>query len=162
MGYFRVAKFSRFCLKRMGIFFAAFNFRGRQRPRKIILILFRDNSRGKLDFPSIEQLCGKKVSSQSIWNATNKRYLPSDRQTNKMNIYLHSNGWIKWLFRTKQWNICLGCLLRCALFAIKLICNNDYGVNIGQVTSSRLCRISTNLRILSEIYGVSREQAKWG
>ena len=35
------------------------------------------------------------------------------------------------------------------------ICNNDYGINIGQVTSSRLCSICTNLRILSEIPGVS-------
>ena len=39
-GYFRVAKFSRFCLKIMGIiFFAVSNFRGRQRPRKIISVL---------------------------------------------------------------------------------------------------------------------------
>ena len=45
MGYFRVAKFSRFCLKTWGLFFADFNFRGRQRPRKIISILFRENSR---------------------------------------------------------------------------------------------------------------------
>ena len=36
--------------------------------------------------------------------------------------------------------------------------NNDYGVNIGQVTSSRLCSICTNLRILSEISGVSRDK----
>ena len=40
MGYFRVAKFSRFCLKNMGIIF-----RGLQRPRKIISILFRENRR---------------------------------------------------------------------------------------------------------------------
>ena len=38
------------------------------------------------------------------------------------------------------------------------ICNNDYGVNIGQVTSSRLCRRCTNLRILSGISGVSRNK----
>ena len=38
------------------------------------------------------------------------------------------------------------------------ICNNDYGVNIGQVTSSRLCRRCTNLRILSRISGVSRNK----
>ena len=45
MGYFRVAKFSRFCLKNMAIF-ADFNFRDRQRPRKIISILFRENHGG--------------------------------------------------------------------------------------------------------------------
>ena len=42
------------------------------------------------------------------------------------------------------------------------ICNNDYGVIIGQVTSSRLCRICTNLRILSEISGVSRNKQNEG
>ena len=42
------------------------------------------------------------------------------------------------------------------------ICNNDYGVNIGQVTSSRLCRRCTNLRILSGISGVSRNKQKEG
>ena len=41
----------------------------------------------QLDFPSIEQLCGKKISGQSIWNVKNKRYLQSDRQTNKNNIF---------------------------------------------------------------------------
>ena len=40
--------------------------------------------------------------------------------------------------------------------SIWFICNNDYGVNIGQVTSSRLCRRCTNLHILSGISGVSR------
>ena len=43
-----------------------------------------------------------------------------------------------------------------------IICNNDYGVNIGQVTSSRLCRTCINLRILSEIYGVSRNKQNEG
>ena len=42
------------------------------------------------------------------------------------------------------------------------ICNNDYGVNIGQVTSSRLCRRCTNLRILSGISGVSRNKQNEG
>ena len=46
--------------------------------------------------------------------------------------------------------------------AEKTICNNDYGVNIGQVTSSRLCRICTNLRILSGISGVSRNKQNEG
>ena len=43
-----------------------------------------------------------------------------------------------------------------------IICNNDYGVNIGQVISSRLCRICTNLRIQSEISGVSRNKQNDG
>ena len=41
MGYFRVAKFPRFCLKNMAIIF-----RGRQRPQKIFSVLFRENNRG--------------------------------------------------------------------------------------------------------------------
>ena len=44
------------------------------------------------------------------------------------------------------------------MYAQRNICNNDYGVNIGQVTSSRLCRRCTNLRILSGISGVSRHK----
>ena len=40
--------------------------------------------------------------------------------------------------------------------------NNDYGVNTGQVTSSRICRICTNLRILSENSGVSRNKQNEG
>ena len=46
----------------------------------------------------------------------------------------------------------------CKMFTGSSICNNDYGVNIGQVTSSRLCRRCTNLRILSGISGVSRNK----
>ena len=42
------------------------------------------------------------------------------------------------------------------------ICNNDNGVNIGQVTSSRLCRMCTSLRSLSEISGVSRNKENEG
>ena len=44
------------------------------------------------------------------------------------------------------------------------ICSNDFGVNIVQVTSSRLCRICTNLRILSEIsesLGTSKMRVKF-
>ena len=41
MGYFRVAKFLQFCLKNMAIIFRDFNFRSRQRPRKIISIFPR-------------------------------------------------------------------------------------------------------------------------
>ena len=55
----------------------------------------------QLDFPTIDQLCGKKISGQSI------------KQTKR--TYLHSDGWIKWMFRTKQWNVCLACLLRCVI-----------------------------------------------
>ena len=47
-------------------------------------------------------------------------------------------------------------------WALNYICNNDYGVNIGQVTSSRLCRRGTNLRILSGISGVSRNKQNEG
>ena len=54
-----------------------------------IPILFCENFEWviQLDFPSIDQLCGKKISGQSIWNARNKRYLQSYRQTNKNNRF---------------------------------------------------------------------------
>ena len=42
MGYFCIAKFSRFYLKTWGFLFADFNIRGSRRPRKIISILFRE------------------------------------------------------------------------------------------------------------------------
>ena len=70
MGYFCTAKFLLFCLKNMGIiFFADFNFRSRQHPRNIILTFFSAKiveCGAQLDFPSIEQLCGKKILGQSI------------------------------------------------------------------------------------------------
>ena len=55
-------------------------------------------------------------------------------------------------------------LLKELIFFIYLftICDNDYGVDIGQVTSSRLCRICINLRILSGISGVSRNKQNEG
>ena len=53
-------------------------------------------------------------------------------------------------------------MVRYNLNTSRAICNYDYGVNIGQVTSSRLCRICTNLRIVSEISGVSRKTKKGG
>ena len=45
MGYFRVARFSRFGLKNMGIIFVDFNFRGKQHPQKMISIFVRENRR---------------------------------------------------------------------------------------------------------------------
>ena len=51
-----------------------------------------------------------------------------------------------------------------ARYGILSICNNVYGVNIGQVTSSRLCRVHvcTNLRISTGISGVSRNNQNEG
>ena len=81
--------------KTWALFFADFNFRGRQRLRKIISIHL-----AQFDFPSIDQLCGKKISGQSIWNArewniravwqTNKQKEPIliFRWFNKMTVWI--------------------------------------------------------------------------
>ena len=112
MGYFRVAKFSRLCLENMGIIF-----RGRQRPRKIISILFRENLRvGGITRFSLNRLTvRKKISGQSNLkrNGIKDTCSLTDKQTKRTD--LHSDGWIKWLFRTKQWNVCLACLLCCVI-----------------------------------------------
>ena len=92
MGYFRVAKFSRFSLKTWGLFFADLNFRGRQRPPKINLIFSAKIKEWvtQLDFPSIDHLCGKKTSVKVSATQGNKRYLQSNRQTDKKNIFTFS------------------------------------------------------------------------
>ena len=114
IGYFRVAKFLRFCLKKTwGLFFAEFNIRGRQRPRKIILILFRENYRvGGTTRPSFNRLTVRKENIRQKYlkrKGIKDTCSLTDCQTKT--TYLHSDSWIKWLFRTKQWNVCLACLL---------------------------------------------------
>ena len=75
MGYFRVAKFSRFCLKKHGdycsriLIFAVADVR--EKSFRFFSAKFVE-SVAELDFPSIEQMCGKKISGQ-----TNRRYLQS-------------------------------------------------------------------------------------
>ena len=113
MGYFRVAKFSQIASKKWGLIFADFNFRGRQRPRKLISILFRENhrvggrARISLDRSTVrkENLRPKYLKRKEI----NDTCILTDKQAKR--TYLHSDGWIKWLFRTNQWNVCLACLL---------------------------------------------------
>ena len=129
MGYFRIPKFSRFRLKNMEIIFADFNFRGQQRPRKIISILPCENCRvGGTTRHSLDRSTGRKENLRPKYLKHKKMKDTcslTDKQTKR--AYLHSDGWIKWLFRTKQWNVCLACLLlelwklcHTTLFAIKL------------------------------------------
>ena len=115
MEYFRVAKFSRFCLKNMGIIFRGFNFRGRQCPRKITLILFRKNHRvgGGTTQLSLDRSTVRKENLRPKYlkcNGIKDTCSLTDKQTKR--TYLYSDEWIKWLFGTKQWNVCLACLLR--------------------------------------------------
>ena len=98
------------CLKNMRI-----NFRGRQCPwkRKIILILFHENHRvGGTAQISLDR---STVQKENLRLKYLKRKWIKDTciLTDKKakTTYLHSDGWIKWLFRTKQWNVCLACLL---------------------------------------------------
>ena len=60
--------------KTWGLFFADINFRGRQRQRKIISIFSAKivERVAQLDFPSIEQLCGKKIFRTKVQNKTMK------------------------------------------------------------------------------------------
>ena len=69
------------------LIFADFNF---CRPRKIISILFRKNHRvgGQIEFPSIDQLCRKKIYGQIIWNAREKKIL-TFWQTNKQKEHIY-------------------------------------------------------------------------
>ena len=54
--------------KTWGLFFADFNIRGRQRPRKLISFFSAKIVEwvSQLEFPFIDQLCGKKNSGQNI------------------------------------------------------------------------------------------------
>ena len=114
---FTSPNFRGFVSKTWGLFFADFNFRGRQCQRKLILILFRKNrrvdgtTRLSLDWSIVrkENLRPKYLKRNGIKDTCSL----TDKQTKR--TYLHSDGWIKWLFRTKQWNVCLACLLLCVI-----------------------------------------------
>ena len=89
MEYFRG-----FVSKIWGLFFAEFNFRGRQRPRKIISILFRENLRvGGITQISLDRLTvRKKISGQSNLkrNGIKDTCSLTDKQTKRTD--LHSDG----------------------------------------------------------------------
>ena len=71
MGYFRVTKFPRFCLKTWRLFFADFDFCGRQNLRKIILVLFRKNYRwGDITRLSLDR---STVRKENLWPKYLKR-----------------------------------------------------------------------------------------
>ena len=127
---FASPNFRGFVSKTSVLIFADFNFRGRQRPRKrkMISILFRENhrvggtARISLDRSTVwkENLRPKYLKCNGIKDTC----ILTDKQAKR--TYLHSDGWIKWLFGTKQWNVCLACLLlelwkfcHTTLFAIK-------------------------------------------
>ena len=77
------------------------------------LVLFRENHRVggttwlSLDRSTVweENLRPKYLKRKGIKDTCSL----TDKQTKI--IYSHSYDWIKWLFRTKQWNVCLACLL---------------------------------------------------
>ena len=139
--------FSRFCLKIWGLFFADFNFRGQQCPRKIILILFRENRRvggGGTTRLSLDRSTVRKENLQTKYlkhNEIEDTCSLTDKQTKP--TYLHSDGWIKWLSRRKQWNVCLACLLRCVIwhfFAIKqLVVNINANILFNKETKTITC-----------------------
>ena len=85
MGYFRVAKFLRFCLKTWGLFFADFTFCGLQRLQKIISIRVGGTTRLSLAISTV--LKERKSPAKVSETQGTKRYLQSDRHTNKKNIF---------------------------------------------------------------------------
>ena len=102
-------------LKTWGLFFADFNFCGLQHPWKIILILPRKSKSGcrgsktrlSLDRSTVpkENLRPKYLKCMGMKDTCSL----TDKQIKQ--TYIHSDGWIKWLFRTKQWNVCLACVV---------------------------------------------------
>ena len=155
MGYFRVAKFSRFFVsKTWGLIFADFNFRGRQRPRKMISILFHENhrvggtARISLDRSTVrkENLRPKYLKRKGIKDTC----ILTDKQAKR--TYIHSEGWIKWLFRTKQWNVCLVTwtlkVVSYDTFAIKQLvvyseCNINANILFNKETKTITCVLNT-------------------
>ena len=105
-----------FVSEKWGLFFADFYFRGRQHPRKIIfIIIFHENRRvGGTTGLSLDRSTVRKENLQTKYlqcKGIKGTCILTYKQTKR--TYLHSDGWIpvKWLFRTKQWNVCLACLL---------------------------------------------------
>ena len=94
MGYFRVAKFSRFVSKTWGLFFEDFNFRGRQRPRKIISILLHENRKnGGTTRLSLYRSTVRKENLQPKYlkrKGIKDTCSLTDKQTK--GTYLHSDG----------------------------------------------------------------------
>ena len=94
MGYFRVAKFSRFCLKTWGLFFADFNFRGWQRQRKILSILFRENRRvgGTTGLSLDRSTVGKENLRPKYLERKGIKHTCSVTEKQTKRTYLHSDG----------------------------------------------------------------------
>ena len=156
---FALPNFRGFVSKTWGLIFADFNFRGRQLPRKrkIILILFGENhrvggtARISLDRSTVrkENLRPKYLKLKWIKDTC----ILTGKQAKR--TYLHSDGWIKWLFRTKQWNVCLACLLlelwklcHTTLFAIKQLvmyseCNRNANILFNKETKTITCVSNT-------------------
>ena len=101
-----------------------FNFRRRQRPQKIVSSLFRENRRaGATTRLSLDRSTMRKENHRpKYWKRKEIKDTCSLTDKQAKLTYLHSDGWIKWLLRTKQWNVCPACLLllcHTTLFAIK-------------------------------------------
>ena len=78
-----------FVSKTWGLFFADFNFRGRQRPRKIISILFCENLRvGGTTRLSLDRSTVRKEKYLER-NGLEETYSLTDKQTKR--TYLHSD-----------------------------------------------------------------------
>ena len=93
MGICASPNFRVFVSKSFGLFFADFNFRGRQRARKISSILFRKNHRvGGTTRLSLDRsnVWKKKSPAKVSEMQRNERYLQSDRQkqNNEMSVLL--------------------------------------------------------------------------
>ena len=150
-GYFRVTKFSRFCLKNLGIIF-----RGQQHLQKIILILFRKNcrvggttwlslNRSTVQKENLQPKCLKRNGIKDTCSLTEKQKKKSIftfRRLNKMTV---QNRTMK----------CLSCLLitlcHTTLFAIKQLvvyseCNINANILINEETKTITCMSDTTTK----------------
>ena len=146
--------------KTWGFFFADFKFRGGQHPWKTILILFRENRGGggitwfSLDRQTVweENLRPKylkRMEIKDICNLTDKKQ-KKNKKTKR--TYLHTDGWIKLLFRAKQclilelWKLC-----HTTLFAIKQLvayseCNIIANILFNKETKTITCISNTTTK----------------
>ena len=125
--------FHGFVYKTWGLIFADFNFRGQQCPRKIILILFRKN--GRMSGTTLLSLNRSTVRKENLRPKYLKR--KGIKDTSSLTYKQTEDSWIKWLFRTKQWSVCISCFLlelwmlyHTTLFAIKqLVVYSEFNVD---------------------------------
>ena len=146
---FASPNFRGFVSKTWVLFFAEFNFRGRQRPQKIISILFHENRRvGCTARLSLDRSTVRKEKYLKP-NGIEDTCSLTNKQTKR--TYLHSDGCIK---QNKTME-CMSCLLvtlcQTTLFAIKQLmvyseCNINANILFNKETKTIICMSNTTTK----------------